>query len=60
MKTFSLFLLKDESYLEANFEIMKNGMEKGRVWITQQEKNANEEAARYARGMQKQREFLPY
>lgn len=60
LKTFSLFLLKDESYLEANFEIMKNGMEKGRVWITQQEKNTNEEAARYARGMQKQREFLPY
>lgn len=60
LKTFSLFLLKDESYLEANFEIIKKGMEKGRVWISQQEKNTNEEAARYARGMQKQREFLPY
>lgn len=60
LKTFSPFLLKDESYLEANFEIIKNSMEKGRVWITQKEKNTNEEVARYARGMQKQREFLPY
>ncbi len=60
LKTFSPFLLKDEPYLEANFEIIKNSMEEGRVWITQKEKNLNEEAARYARGMQKQKEYLPY
>lgn len=35
-------------------------MESGKTWMTQKEKNNYEEVARYARGMQKQKEFLPY
>ena len=60
LKTLSLFLLHDEAYLERNFDIIKKQMESGKVWITQKEKNDYEEAAKYARGMQKQKEFIPY
>lgn len=60
LKALSPFLLKDESYLERNFESIKSSMESGRVWITQKEKNINKEATMYAKGMQKQREFIPY
>lgn len=60
LKTLSLFLLHDESYLERNFDIIIKQMESGKVWITQKEKNDYEEAAKYARGMQKQKEFIHY
>lgn len=60
LKTMSMFLLQDETYLEKNFNIIIKQMESGKVWITQKEKNDYEEAARYTRGMQKQREFIPY
>ena len=60
LKTLSLFLLHDEAYLEKNFGIIRKQMENGKVWITQKEKNDYEEAAKYARGMQKQKEFIPY
>lgn len=60
LKTLSLFLLKDEEYLEKNFSVIIKQMENGKVWITQKEKNDYEEAAKYARGMQKQKEFIPY
>lgn len=60
LKTLSHFLLKSESFLEKNFSVVVRNMEKGQAWITQKEKNDYEEAARYARGMQKQKEFIPY
>lgn len=60
LNTLSLFLLRDEAYLEKNFNIIVKKMEAGKVWITQKEKNDYEEAAKYARGMQKQKEFIPY
>lgn len=60
LKVLSLFLLKDETYLEENFDIIVKLMENGKVWITQKEKNNYEDVARYARGMQKQKGFLPY
>lgn len=60
LKALSLFLLKDETYLEENFGTFVKLMENGKVWITQKEKNDYEEAARYARGMQKQKGFIPY
>ena len=60
LKTLSLFILKDEAYLERNFDTVIKQMENGKVWITQKEKNDYEEAAKYARGIQKQKEFIPY
>lgn len=60
LKMFSLFLLKDETYLEKNFDLIIKNMESGQRWITQTEKNTYEEAARYARGMQKQKGFIAY
>lgn len=60
LKTLSLFLLHDEAYLERNFNIIIKQMESGKVWLTQKEKNDYEEAAKYARGMQKQKEYIPY
>lgn len=60
LKTLSLFLLKDETYLESNFSKIVKHMENGKVWITQKEKNDYDEAAKYTRGMQKQKEFIPY
>ena len=60
LKMFSLFLLKDEAYLEKNFNVIIKNMESGQRWITQTEKNTNEEVARHARGMQKQKGFIPY
>lgn len=60
LKIMSPFLLRDESYLEKNFyEIIKR-MGQGQVWLTQKDKNDYEEAAKYARGMQRQKEFIPY
>ena len=32
----------------------------GQVWLTQKDKNDYEEAAKFARGMQRQKEFIPY
>lgn len=58
LKTLSLFLLRDESCLEKNFDFFVKKMESGKVWITQKEKNDYEEAERYAKGMQKQKEFI--
>ena len=60
LKTLSRFLLKDERYLESNFSTIVKQMENGKVWITQKEKNDYEEATRFARGMQRQKEFIPY
>lgn len=60
LQVFSPFLLKDESYLENNFDSIIKGMEKAQRWMTQKEKNDREEAAKMARGMQKQREYIPY
>lgn len=60
LKVMSPFLLRDESYLEKNFyEIIKR-MGHGQAWLTQKDKNDYEEAAKYARGMQRQKEFIPY
>lgn len=60
LKVMSPFLLREESYLENNFfEIVKR-MEHGQVWLTQKDKNDYEDAAKYARGMQRQKEFTPY
>lgn len=60
LQVLSPFLLKDESYLENNFDSIIKGMEKAQRWMTQKEKNDREEAAKMARGMQKQREYIPY
>lgn len=56
----SPFLLKDENYMDNNFSEIIKIMERGQAWITQKEKNDREEAAKYARGIQKQKEFIPY
>lgn len=60
LETFSHFLLLDESMLENNFGFIKGKMEQGKAWITQREKELNEAIAKEARGLQKQREFIPY
>ena len=60
LQVLSPFLLKDETYLERNFDSIVKNMGMGKAWITQKEKNDREEAAKLARGMQKQREFIPY
>ena len=56
----SPFLLRDENYMDKNFSEIIKIMERGQAWITQKEKNDREEAAKYARGIQKQKEFIPY
>ncbi len=60
MDTLAPFLLKDEVVLEKNFEIVIKRMEMGQRWISQNEKKVYDEAAQYARGMQRQRAFTPY
>ena len=60
LQVLSPFLLKNETYLENNFESIIKGMEKAQRWMTQKEKNDREEATKLARGMQKQREYIPY
>lgn len=60
LKVLSPFLLKSETFLEKNFDMIIRNMESGKTWLTQKEKNSYEEAARYARGMQKQKELIPY
>lgn len=60
LKVLSLFLLEEEAYLERNFNVIIKQMESGKVWLTQKEKNDYEEAAKYTRGLQKQKEFIPY
>lgn len=60
LNTFSPFLLRDEIFLDKNFDIIIKNMESGKAWITQKEKNDYEEAAKYTRGMQRQREYIPY
>lgn len=60
LKVMSPFLLKEESYLEKNFYEIINRMGHGQVWLTQKDKNDYEEAAKFARGMQRQKEFIPY
>ena len=52
--------MKDENYMDNNFSEIIKIMERGQAWITQKEKNDREEAAKYARGIQKQKEFIPY
>lgn len=56
----SPYLLKDENYMDKNFSEIIKIMERGQAWITQEEKDDREEAAKYARGMQKQKEFIAY
>lgn len=46
--------------MNKNFNEIIKIMERGQAWITQKEKNDREEAAKYARGMQKQKEFIAY
>ncbi|MHB8131180.1 MAG: hypothetical protein ACYDEX_19540, partial [Mobilitalea sp.] len=60
LHVFAPFLLKEESILEANFNLIITKMESGQAWITQREKNINEQIAKEARGLQKQREYINY
>jgi len=60
LEVISPFLLKEEKFLEKNFEWVVKKMQAGKVWISQKEKDINEQIAREARGLQRQREFLPY
>lgn len=57
---FSKFLLCEESILIKNFDYVIKKMECGKVWITQGEKDTNEQIVQEARGLQKQREFIHY
>ena len=59
-KAYSQFLLLDEVIFVNNFDVFKRGIEAGKTWITESEKKRNEEIAREAGGLQKQREFIPY
>jgi len=60
LSTFSLFLLKDETVFEKNFDKVINKMECGKTWITQHEKESREQITKEARGLQRQGEFIPY
>jgi len=56
----SPFLLKEEKVFKINIDRGIKRMEAGQVWITQSEKDARDRLTREARGLQKQREFIPY
>lgn len=60
LKTLSPYLLKEERVLEKEFGVVRRKMECGKTWMTQKEKNLSEQIAKEARGMQRQREFVPY
>ena len=60
LRVVSPFLLKQEKVFEDNMQMVIKKMERGKIWITQNEKDINEQIAREARGLQKQREFIPY
>lgn len=60
LATFSPFLLRDEMVMIKNFDYISKKMGCGKSWITQKEKNMQEQITRQARGYQKQREFTPY
>lgn len=60
LSTFSPFLLRDTTYIETHFEDIIKKMECGKFWISQAEKNENEEIAKGTRGLQRQKEFIPY
>lgn len=57
---YSQFLLLDEAMFVHYFDTFKRKIEAGKTWITESEKRRNEEIAREAGGLQKQREFIPY
>ena len=57
---YSQFLLLDETMFVHYFDTFKRKIEAGKTWITESEKRRNEEIAREAGGLQKQREFIPY
>ena len=54
------YLLRDERFIESEFESICRQMEGGSVWLTQNDKNMNEQIAMEAKGLQKQREFTHY
>ena len=58
--TMSSFLLQEECVFEKQFNTVIRKLEGGSTWLTQREKDINEQIAREARGMQKQREFIAY
>ena len=60
LSVLSPFLLKEERVLKDNFSVIIKKMESGKVWITQSEKDFSEQITKEARGLQKQREFIPY
>lgn len=60
LNAISPYLLEDEIVLDKNFGQVIKKMESGKAWLTQEDKNLNEQIARQAKGMQKQREFVHY
>ncbi|MDD3666914.1 MAG: hypothetical protein PHQ65_16730 [Bacteroidales bacterium] len=57
---YSQFLLLEESVFIAYFDEFKRKMEAGKTWISESDKKQNEEIAREAHGLQRQREFIHY
>lgn len=60
LSTMSPYLLQEEDVFERAFKGVIRKLEGGSTWLTQQDKDRNEQIAREARGMQKQREFIAY
>lgn len=54
------YLLRDEKFIETEFDSIRKQMEGGYVWLTQEDKNMNEQIAMEAKGLQRQKEFIPY
>lgn len=54
------YLLRDERFIESEFDSIRKIMESGSVWLTQKDKNMNEQIAMEAKGLQRQREFIHY
>jgi len=60
LSTMSPYLLQEEEVFERAFKVVIRKLEGGSTWLTQQDKDRNEQIAREARGMQKQKEFIAY
>lgn len=54
------YLLRDERFIESEFDSIRKIMESGSVWLNQKDKNMNEQIAMEAKGLQRQREFIHY
>ena len=60
LSVLSSLVLLDDTALDFNFKTFVTKMESGSVWITQREKDHDEEIIAEARGLQKRKDFIHY